>query len=379
MGLIAGGIVGLAGAGLAAYGQSQAARTANNSARDRLNQNKADVLFQRDLYGSQIFGPQWLDAVDYNKTNPYWNKDARAGFNSLTDSLGGSLYGQVKNLSGQALGEVGQIPADYQKETDRIRAAAGNHLTDITKYWNNGTSNLMSQFDTGAAGIMGKVDQYGRGRESIIKQDAETSRKAADQAGGARLAASGLGSAGTLGANLASGNALQAEKTKQRALQDLSESKIGLETSTGTNLLGQRTGLQSSLFQGGAGARERGEAQILDMEQARSAGMTNLQNQAFDRRQFYRYQPTQFALNALGAPQINYASDQSGSIPLPSASPGAAAAGTLGSAATGIGSALGSYGLLQSMQSKGSGVPDYAQYLNYDANGNQYSMYTYGG
>lgn len=350
MGLIAAGVM-AAGVGLSAYSQSQAARSANNAVNSRLAANKADTLYQRDQFGSAVFGRNWLDTVDNNKENPYWNKSQRDAWGNFSDSLGGPIYDQVKGLSSEAANQAGNIPASYLADTQALKAQGEANVKDITGYYNQGTGKVLGDFDRGAAGINATADQYGRGRAAVINQDAGIALKAANQASSARLRASGLG--GTLGATAAAGNTVANEQAKQRSLQDLADQQARLKTSVGSNLLGQRTNTAAGLMQAGAGARERGLATNLQLGADRSNAQSNLNNQAFDRYWNYKYQPTQFAMNALQGSQLSPYADYSGSIPLASASPSAAAAGTLGSAVTGIGSAYGTYALLQAQQRQG--------------------------
>jgi len=348
MGLIAAGAIGLAGAGLSAYSQSQAARSANNAVNGRLAANKADTLYQRDQFGSAIFGRNWLDTVDNNKENPYWNKSQRDAWGNFSDSIGGPIYDQVKGLASYGAEHSSDNAANYLADTKALKAQGEGNVQDITNYYNQGTGKVLGDFDRGAAGINATADQFGRGRAAVINQDAGIALKAANQASSARLRASGLG--GTLGATAAAGNTVANEQAKQRSLQDLADQQAQLKTSVGTNLLNTRTGTAAGLMQAGAGARERGLATNLQMGADRSNSQSNLNNAAFQQYMNYRYQPTNFAMNALQGSQLSPYADYSGSIPLASSSPSAAALGTLGSAATGIGSAYGTYALLQGQQ-----------------------------
>ena len=343
------GIIAALGAGASMYGSSQSARTANNTARDVRDVNKADVLNERDRMGTMLFGPGWTGMTDYNKANPYWSADQKNAWNQFSDSIGGSLYGQFNKLNTEAAAKAGQVQGMYDAETAKLMGSADNYTRQIRGMYSGGPGSVLGDFDKGAAGVSRMEDSFGQARDKAIRRDAERDLTRRNDATRATLAASGFGNSTALPAAL-SANAQAVGESRDAALTDLTGRKAAL----GQGLLTQRAGLATQ----GAAATERALGSRQTLEQNRSDNSFNLKQADIANQLRYKSAPLDFAYSALGGSKLSPFSDQGGSLPLPSYSPTGVAASTGGNAAAGMASML----LMQKLMGGGGGGAGYGSY-----------------
>lgn len=215
----------LGGAALSAGGSLLGASRGNRLARQ-----------QRDWYDKRTGdGAQRL-------TNAYWGAGAgnpaawSVPGGALPTPDAGSILGRLRGLGDYGESRGREIVADYNADTGRL-------------------TNL-------AAGAEGMADQWGRGRDKIIRQDSADSLRDMNDASRAALAASGFGASTAVADRLAS-NAESVGRNQQRALQDLGEAQIDRRLGARTQRLNVeggrasgRTGLQTGLLSQSIGLRE---------------------------------------------------------------------------------------------------------------------------
>jgi len=289
-------------------------QSANRAGRQARDWNNDRFREQRGALGGLAFGNSYLDMMGSNLSPEH-----RAQLSQFLGSQGlgnGGVVGAQNRLAGRSERQGGNIMQGYNRETRNLAGQSGGNLAQV-----------MGMYQ----GMGQQADQWGRGREDIIRRDAGTANKAMDQTSLARLAASGFGNS-TAAANQLQGNATATGRAMQDQLQGLSEAKIDRQLDIG---------------KAGAASRERMGENQTNRDYTRAAGRTDLQLQNLTRNLNMRQAPLNTALGVQQSQIMNpWLSNPQG--PGAGISPLGAAGGT-------IAGGLASYGgYLQGQQNQAS-------------------------
>jgi hypothetical protein len=280
----------------------QASGRAGRQSRDWNNDRFRE---QRGALGGLAFGGSYLDMMGPNLTPEH-----RAQLQQFLQQQGlqNGVVGAQQQIANQSQQRGGQILRGYNRDSRNLSGASQGNLDAVLAMY---------------SGLGQQADQWGQGRENIIRRDAGTANKAMDQTSKAQLSASGFGNS-TAVANQMQGNATATNRAMQDQLQTLGEAQIDRRLDVG---------------RAGAQARERmGESQI-NRDYARSAGRSDLQLQNLIRNINLRQAPLNTALGVQQSQVMNpWLSHPQG--PGAGVSPLGAAGGTLSSLLAGYGGYL---------------------------------------
>lgn len=259
------------------------AQSANRNARRYQDEQAQNQAVNNNRQGYSFFGmgpsEDFMAAGNYTAGTPATRGAASDRFNA---SIGGPILGQYQALNADAAQGGADISRGYQADTARLRGVAGSNISTLGNAYRHGIGSLLGQYDQGAQSLMGTVDQYGKGRESLIRRDAEKDRVSMDARSRAALASSGLGNS-TAVANSLSGNARRTGEMRDNALQTLADSQIDRKVGLGKSFLSERTGYAADANTRGNDALERGLGSLLNLETGRSTGQTQLDETALNR------------------------------------------------------------------------------------------------
>ena len=196
-----------------------------------------------------------------------WGNSNRAGQNASTRSNIQALEAEKAALmakSGGNPGKLGKINASASFGSGGSGGGLLAEYTGLADQAKAGTGRLLGSFDAdtakldaGYADMIGQANQWGRGREQQIRQDATDQEKRLNQQAVAAMAARGVGGTNLMGS--LTGNSRAVNKDMQNSLMNLGESKLDRVLNLGS----QRQGALGQRLNTRAGIMGSGEDQFL--------------------------------------------------------------------------------------------------------------------
>lgn len=322
-GLIGGGL-GLVGAGIAGMGSGREARRARDFQREQQRTQYDLGQLQRLLATAQIQGggeaSRLLGLMSQQERDYLFDPQYGMSEQGLRDYLAGTpgVEGQMQGLADRFERRGQRQLGDFDAQSGQLRQNAQSTLGGLQSMYGRNQAGLMSRLGNDNSrisqlglGLEGMAQEWGRGREAIIDQDAQRNLTDLNQRSAARLSATGLGSS-TLTANAMRGNASEIARGTQRAKQDLAESQIDRQMGARQ----YRTGLEEGRSRLGLdilGSTNRDAQNLaatfqgrqLDQDYARAGQRTGLQSDLENRALGLQTAPIQSRLGFLQGPVYN--------------------------------------------------------------------------
>lgn len=276
----------LGGAALSGLGSYFGAQSANRNARRYQDEQAREQSIQRNRAGGAYFGSApWQSLMtagveDFN--NPGGSARGAAAWDAFNQSTGGPLYGQYNRLAADVAQGGADVSRGYYADTGRLRQLANDNIGTVGRAYSGGMAGVLGEYDAGARDLTARVDEFGRGQESRIRRDAGRDLRSVNDQTRTALAAAGMGKSTAIGNQLA-GNARRVNERRDDALMDLADSQIDRQVGLRRGMLSERTGYSADAQRRGADALERGLSGLLAMEQGRSTGQTQLDENALVR------------------------------------------------------------------------------------------------
>lgn len=322
-GLIGGGL-GLIGAGIAGMGSGREARQARQFQERQQNAQYDLGQLQRLMATAQVQGggeaTRLLGLMSQQERDYLFNPQYGMSEQGLRDYLAGTpgVEGQMQGLADRFERRGQRQLGDFDAQTAALQGRSDSALTGLQGLYGRNQASLMGRLGSDnqrigqmGLGLEGMAQEWGRGREAIIDQDAQRNLTSLNQGSNARLAASGLGNS-TLTASNMRGNAAEIGRGVQRAKQDLSEAQIDRQMGARQ----YRTGLEEGRSRLGLGLLQdtNRDAQNLaatftgrnlDQNYARAGQRAGLQSDLENRALGLQTAPIQSRLGFLQGPVYN--------------------------------------------------------------------------
>lgn len=336
-----GGVLTGVGAGLGGIAGALGGASANRAgrkSRDWYDRRTGDA---RNLLGQLAFGDAYFDllkaaeGLSLSRQRGGEGEDtARQGFSDAMQNLyaPSSLFGQLRGLEQESRQRGAGIQSDFASSTDQL---VGNRLGSIDRSqaaFGQTSRDAMNRY----AGLEGLAQQFGRGREDIIRRDIGRQSQSAQDRAQAQLEMSGLGTS-TVAPQVMGSIGREYAEAEQDALQNLSEAQIDRQMSA------RRGGIDSAFRADLAGALglQSMLGELDSLRSTRAAQGTDLATQTLNRDiglgQSLGVDPTmQLLLSGTFNPWLNQSTSQF----YPGQSGAANALGTAGGTASALGGTM---------------------------------------